>query len=612
MIKFMRWPLLALLLSVVFAPEARANTYVAASCNVTDVQAAVNLTSNGDTVAIPACPSGVNWTNALNITDGITLTGQGAASTVIIDGTSKGNSNCQGVTPLIQVTLNSNVPVRITSFEIIGQLPIANCGESAEHILISGSSQQVRIDHITFNPVEVTAINFAGFTSGVVDHNTFNEPANESPRFPTEVHYDSWQGVGNYGDNSWATPDTMGMPGTIANPTSAATAVYIENNTYSYNSNYFPTGCFDSESGGRVVFRFNINCPFVGWHGLDSSARLRSLRHFEIYNNTFTAINNPLQNMYTGVFSRGGTGMLFNNNFVDIPGSPYITEMLLTNYRSTSNLYPPWGISYTGTGCDGRSPWDTNTGITYVSGQYNGSSGNTETVTDTTQNWTVNQWVGYSVVNLSGTLNSVSTWGAAILSNTATTLTTISAAQGSAHHWTAGDGYKILKAYPCADQVGRGTGLLVRDLASGDGMPVLNTTGAVGALNQASDPVYAWDNQHNGGSFIAALSLAFNTPAIAANRDYYDYSASFNGTSGVGSGTLAARPSTCTIGAGYWATDQGNWNQSGMGGQGELFVCTAPNIWTLYYVPYTYPHPLTASGGGTAPVSPGGPQAIPH
>ena len=67
-------------------------------------------------------------------------------------------------------------------------------------------------------------------------------------------------------------------------------------------------------------------------------------------------------------------------------------------------------------------------------------------------------------------------------------------------------------------------------------------------------------------------------------------------TIGTGHGTLANRPTTCTTEAGYWATDQGNWNQSGSGDQGELFVCTAPDTWTLHYTPYTYPHPLIAGG----------------
>jgi protein-disulfide isomerase/uncharacterized membrane protein len=91
------------------------------------------------------------------------------------------------------------------------------------------------------------------------------------------------------------------------------------------------------------------------------------------------------------------------------------------------------------------------------------------------------------------------------------------------------------------------------------------------------------------------------TDFIQPNREYYDQNASFNGTSGTGSGPRSARPTTCTPGVAYWSTDQGNWNNSGSGGQGVLDKCTATNTWTDgAYVPYTYPHPLV-SGGITQP-----------
>src|SRR6516164_666286 len=85
-----------------------------------------------------------------------------------------------------------------------------------------------------------------------------------------------------------------------------------------------------------------------------------------------------------------------------------------------------------------------------------------------------------------------------------------------------------------------------------------------------------------------------------ANRDYYNaVSASaqtsptspFDGTAGMGFGTLANRPLTCTTnlsetggGVGYFATDQG--------AQGTLYRCSATNTWTVHYAPYAYPHPL--------------------
>ena len=91
---------------------------------------------------------------------------------------------------------------------------------------------------------------------------------------------------------------------------------------------------------------------------------------------------------------------------------------------------------------------------------------------------------------------------------------------------------------------------------------------------------------------------------FAANKNYYEQVAGFNGTSGTGTGTLASRPSTCTPSVAYSATDQGNWNGSGSGGQGQLYICTSTNNWTLSYTPYTYPHPLTTSGGTPGPPNP--------
>ena len=62
----------------------------------------------------------------------------------------------------------------------------------------------------------------------------------------------------------------------------------------------------------------------------------------------------------------------------------------------------------------------------------------------------------------------------------------------------------------------------------------------------------------------------------------------------------------------YWATDQGSWNTSTSnpegvqlnGADGVLYRCTSTNTWTLYYTPYTYPHPLQNGGGGDPPAEP--------
>ncbi len=123
--------------------------------------------------------------------------------------------------------------------------------------------------------------------------------------------------------------------------------------------------------------------------------------------------------------------------------------------------------------------------------------------------------------------------------------------------------------YACRDQIGRS-----RDV-------VKWTTGA--AYNQPLTPTYIWNNttSYRGGRQIAISLHNPSTPNhIVADRDFYAHDASFNGTSGVGSGLLAARPKTCRTGVGYWATDQGNWNATGP--SGVLFTCTATQCLDAY------------------------------
>jgi hypothetical protein len=163
-------------------------------------------------------------------------------------------------------------------------------------------------------------------------------------------------------------------------------------------------------------------------------------------------------------------------------------------------------------------------------------------------------------------------------------------------------------ASPMDSNESQQSGWLCRDqVGAGSDKPNTVVTGKypdqeVAWGNQQSAPVYGWGNtttmQANSDSYVH----------IKANRDYYDggmwglqtsKTSPFNGTSGVGRGTYANRPDTCTTGVAYWATDRGSWNRSGSGGQGQLFKCTSTNAWTMYYEPYTYPHPLRS--GETPP-----------
>ena len=150
-----------------------------------------------------------------------------------------------------------------------------------------------------------------------------------------------------------------------------------------------------------------------------------------------------------------------------------------------------------------------------------------------------------------------------------------------------------VSGYPCLDQPGRGQG----DLLSGDFPNEINSrTGSISWPNQKLEPIYEWLNVGSVASGWGGGYMNNQAPSrIAANRDYYFYTPGFSGAAGVGSGPRSNRPTICTPGVAYWSTDQGgNWHtQNGLGNDGTLDICTAPNTWTNgAYTPYTYPHPL--------------------
>jgi hypothetical protein len=181
---------------------------------------------------------------------------------------------------------------------------------------------------------------------------------------------------------------------------------------------------------------------------------------------------------------------------------------------------------------------------------------------------------------------------------------------GTAHGPSNWDRNDDASGYYGIDMPGRGIG----DLLTGLFPSKLNsTTSSIHHPNQALEPIYTWMNTASvvagwGGSYYSTSS------PVNSDRDYYQQASGiqtnattpFNGTTGTGWGTLANRPTTCTTssesggGVSYFATDQGSWNTSlsnshGVqmsGASGVLYKCTATNTWSLYYTPYTYPHPL--------------------
>jgi hypothetical protein len=149
--------------------------------------------------------------------------------------------------------------------------------------------------------------------------------------------------------------------------------------------------------------------------------------------------------------------------------------------------------------------------------------------------------------------------------------------------------------YPCLDQPGRGLG----DLMSGPFPNLVNLVTGCSALSacawprQALEPIYEWLNTWACPSCGGVKMAAYEPTVLAANRDYYMETSPFTGAVGTGTGSLSNRPAACTTNVAYWGTDTNT-----------LYKCVAPNTWSAFYTPYTYPHPLTTGGGSSSDTTP--------
>jgi hypothetical protein len=442
---------------------------------------------------------------------------------------------------------------------------------------------------------------------GVLDHNTINgDPQGGDYLQLAELNHASFMGQGQWGDYSWNQPENYGSPNFL----------FFEDNTFNHAScceNEGGAGALESRGGGRVVVRFNtMNSGLrdaITWHGTETGGRPRGGRAWEAYGNTTTCVGSTIQGTRYGcgdfIGARSGTGLTWGNS-TNINSLSFGTFVALTTYRIAGNIVWP--------ACDGASPYDINdtnggsgnTAYVYYSGTIASYNSTTHVITVSgSPGWATDQWTPIGAPFSVHDVNQ--TTGTEITTNGSNTLT-VAEGRGGPGEWTpaAGDTIQILRALACLDPAGgRGAGTLY----SGDNTGP-NPANPIASSNEAASPLYLWANPFSGGTPSGYVGA--NTRRIIRNRDFYaeninqqiqsSPTAPFDGSTaiGIGYGTLANRPTTCTTGVGYWAVDSGsNWNTTNTPipgiathTQGQFFVCTAANTWTLRYTPYTYPHPL--------------------
>lgn len=547
--------------------QAEGATISAQSASFADVTSAIGLASDGDTVVVPAGTA--SWTSSLTITKGITLRGANANPgddlTVILDDVTRSAPN-QGTAIKVRVSAGqsfrlSGITFRngsITSPE--GPNGIVTAGT------ITGPCRSFRIDHCHFDQLyQSNYLLVGGWIYGVVDHCIFDGRTGGADQSVLVLHSTWGGGTNQFGDGSWADYPYYGTE----------KFVFVEDNVFNNPNTHNHTNMSgpDCYGGGRYVFRHNVsnNCAFGGGdHGTESGGRLRGGRCNENYNN----IVNDTHGADNGGQLRGG-GSLYHDNVVNGLATPmksinqYREFWPFSTWGATAGTFESPSIS-----ADGTSPWDLNdtegngtnvpghSPYQYVSGTHNGSNGS-EILTDTTKSWTVNQWVGYSITNMTQVVTltgAFGRYGSFIESNTATTITFHrDGTYGTAMFFSAGDAYAIHKILRSLDQGAAGKGDLLTGL-----IPVNAALGnTVAWPRQALEPIYYWNNTGTSG-----MTIGSSFPTFHANLDYFNLGNGFPANS---------TPSAVSA----------------------KFVAALNGV--DYTGPYVYPHPLVSGVPPSAP-----------
>lgn len=305
----------------------------AATCEQADVEAALVLAADGDVVNVPA--GDCAW-SGLILDRPIHLRGAGVdATNITVDD--------------VDVRKQVSGLLRVSGFHFQRD----GGGTSAKGFVVSGAWQGTQ--PVVFQDNRFTISNSGLFLLNcvggvIIARNAFTGGWDDS--FIQPKHSGD-------PDGSWAAADTLG-----ANDADGLLNHYIEDNTFEGGTNQG----IDADDATRVVYRHNtLTYSSFNTHGYATSSD--GVRHFEVYGNTF--VHNGGETMLANqnwlIWLRGGTGVIFDNQFTDIAGGFWgdKSELKLT-IRGAEDARPQGDcadVAYPvprqlGQGHDGQSPID--------------------------------------------------------------------------------------------------------------------------------------------------------------------------------------------------------------------------------------------------------------
>ena len=273
--------LLTIVGSLFVSASAEAATRSAASCNVADVQKAINASKDGDTVLVPA--GDCTWGSGVTVEKTVSIKGAGSET---------------GGTRLIYSGADH-------SFITV------NVGDKTGFMEISG---------FFFDKPWIQSMTWQGLIqlNGPVGWKNFRFHHNRIRSYDRDWHilaqshiyalidHNLFEGQAGAiitkgrGDADWTSPLVLGT----------ADWFFIEDNTFTFdaNGNQYPVN--DMQNGGRIVFRNNtVNNGFFQTHDMMRNG-YPSGQAYEIYGNTFSTTIR----LHKAIELNSGTGVVFNNS----------------------------------------------------------------------------------------------------------------------------------------------------------------------------------------------------------------------------------------------------------------------------------------------------------